>query len=137
MLWEEAGARFYAEQETGDNLYRPEFERLQTMCSWAILGRLSSGSSTGSVARSAMACQPYAVGVTWACRYAAILQRLMRHAEITTTMKYYVTMDCDEEADGLWDRDWDSGNRIGNIRPLEPQNSTGDSDADTLQPTTK
>jgi len=47
----------------------------------------------------------------------AVLQRLMRHAEIATTMKYYVTMDADEVADGLWGKDWDFGNTLGNNRP--------------------
>ncbi len=46
----------------------------------------------------------------------AVLQRLMRHAEIATTMKYYVTMDADSVADELWGRDWEAGNnrRAGN-----------------------
>ena len=35
-------------------------------------------------------------GTRWAKRVMpAVLQRLMRHAEIATTMKYYVTMDAD------------------------------------------
>ena len=33
----------------------------------------------------------------------AVLQRLMRHASIETTMKYYVDLEADELADGLWD----------------------------------
>ena len=40
----------------------------------------------------------------------AVLQRLIRHAEIATTMKYYVTMDADSVTDELWGKDGDSGN---------------------------
>ena len=56
-------------------------------------------------------------GTRWAKRVMpAVLQRLMRHAEIATTMKYYVTMDADSVADELWGKDWDFGNtsRTGN-----------------------
>jgi integrase len=42
-------------------------------------------------------------GTRWAKKVMpAVLQRLMRHANITTTMKYYVTLDADELADELW-----------------------------------
>jgi hypothetical protein len=34
----------------------------------------------------------------------AVLQKLMRHASIETTMKFYVDLDADELADGLWDQ---------------------------------
>ena len=57
-------------------------------------------------------------GTRWAKRVMpAVLQRLMRHANIATTMKYYVTMDADTVADELWGRGWDSGNTFGNNRP--------------------
>ena len=43
-------------------------------------------------------------GSRWARRVMpAVLQRLMRHASIETTMKYYVDLEADELADGLWD----------------------------------
>jgi hypothetical protein len=48
-----------------------------------------------------------------------VLRRLMRHAEIATTMKYYVTMDADAVADELWGRDWDQGNIRGDSRPKQ------------------
>jgi integrase len=32
----------------------------------------------------------------------AVVQRLMRHASINTTMTYYVALDADEVADELW-----------------------------------
>ena len=49
----------------------------------------------------------------------AVLRRLMRHAEIATTMKYYVTIDADAVADELWGRDWEAGNTLGNNRPKQ------------------
>jgi integrase len=57
-------------------------------------------------------------GTRWAKRVMpAVLQRLMRHAEIATTMKYYVTMDADSVADEVWGRDWEgAGNTLGNNR---------------------
>jgi hypothetical protein len=51
----------------------------------------------------------------------AMLQRLMRHEDIQTTMKYYVDLDADEMADTLWasyPADGNTagiGNRSGNI----------------------
>jgi integrase len=57
-------------------------------------------------------------GTRWAKRVMpAVLQRLMRHAEITTTMKYYVTMDADAVADEVWGRKWEAGNTFGNNSP--------------------
>ena len=59
-----------------------------------------------------------AFGTRWAKRVMpAVLQRLMRHADISTTMKYYVTMDADSVADELWGKDWGSGNTFGNNCP--------------------
>jgi len=73
-------------------------------------------------------------GTRWAKRVMpAVLQRLMRHAEIATTMKYYVTMDADEVADQVWGRDWDSGNTSGNNRPEPAQNAEGAPDAATSE----
>ena len=45
----------------------------------------------------------------------AVLKRLMRHSDIATTMKFYVTMNADAVADELWGRDWEQGNNSGNI----------------------
>ena len=45
-----------------------------------------------------------AFGTRWARKVMpAVLQRLMRHAAIETTLKYYVDLDADELADELWD----------------------------------
>ena len=63
-------------------------------------------------------------GTRWAKRVMpAVLQRLMRHADIGTTMKYYVTMDADSVADEVWGRNWDSGNNSGNNCPEATQES--------------
>ena len=76
-------------------------------------------------------------GTRWAKRVMpAVLQRLMRHAEIATTMKYYVTMDADSVADELWGKDWDSatlpGNTFGNNRPQQaPKAETAPADVST------
>lgn len=71
-------------------------------------------------------------GTRWAKRVMpAVLQRLMRHAQIGTTMKYYVTMDADSVADELWGKGWGekSGNILGNsCRKQPPQAETGPAD---------
>lgn len=44
-----------------------------------------------------------AFGTRWAVQVApAVLQKLMRHSSIETTMKYYVDLDTDDIADQLW-----------------------------------
>ena len=62
----------------------------------------------------------------------AVLQRLMRHAQIATTMKYYVTMDADSVADELWGRKWEAGNTFGNNCPKQaPETETAPADEST------
>ncbi|HEY1601382.1 MAG TPA: tyrosine-type recombinase/integrase [Pirellulales bacterium] len=47
----------------------------------------------------------------WASRVMpALLQKLLRHASIETTLKYYVGLDADDMADGLWQK-WGDGER--------------------------
>jgi hypothetical protein len=65
-----------------------------------------------------------AFATRWARRVApAILQKLMRHASIQTTMGYYVDLDVDEMADELWANHKPAsngpafGNTSGNIGP--------------------
>jgi len=66
----------------------------------------------------------------WAKRVApAILQKLMRHACIQTTMGYYVDLDVDEMADDLWANhpataavSLAPGNTSGNIGPDSAKN---------------
>jgi integrase len=65
----------------------------------------------------------------WAKRVApAILQKLMRHASINTTMSYYVDLDVDEMADELWANHAPAGNiaalgnTFGNIGPESAKN---------------
>mgnify|MGYP000901427501 CR=1 FL=1 len=47
----------------------------------------------------------------------AVLQRLARHAHISTTMGYYVSMTADEIGADLWRDYWQQGNISGNIAP--------------------
>jgi integrase len=54
-------------------------------------------------------------GTRWAKReMPAVLQKLMRHADISTTMNFYVGLNSDEVADDLWAR-WDEN--AGNGSP--------------------
>jgi hypothetical protein len=62
----------------------------------------------------------------------ATLRRLMRHAEIATTMKYCVTINADAVADELWGRDWEAGNTLGNNRPRQtPDTEAAPADVST------
>lgn len=64
-----------------------------------------------------------AFGTRWAKRVMpAVLQRLMRHSEISTTMRYYVSHSADEMSDELWGGYWGeatnppaASNTCGNI----------------------
>ena len=83
----------------------------------------------------------WSFGTRWAKRVMpALLRRLMRHAEIAATMKYYVTMDADSVADELWGRDWETdnslraGNTLGNNCPTTPRNAERAADAATSEP---
>ena len=54
----------------------------------------------------------------------AVLQRLMRHADIQTTMSYYVNIDATDIADGLWaaheQEKTQNGNTCGNTPTEKP-----------------
>jgi integrase len=71
-----------------------------------------------------------AFGTRWAKRVMpAVLKRLMRHADIATTMGYYVDMDADEMAGDLWAKfgtetgnTLAAGNTLGNSGPKEAEN---------------
>ena len=59
-----------------------------------------------------------AFGCRWARKVMpAVLQRLMRHDDIKTTMAYYVDLDADELADALWADHDRQGNTLGNTGP--------------------
>ena len=47
----------------------------------------------------------------------AVLQRLMRHASIQTTMQYYVSLEAEDTAAVLWQA---LGNSLGNSDPSQP-----------------
>jgi integrase len=76
-------------------------------------------------------------GTRWAKRVMpAVLQRLMRHANVATTMRYYVDLEAGEVADDLWDRfgpDGQSGNTSGNNRTAAPSPTTGGANADASE----
>ncbi len=60
-------------------------------------------------------------GTRWAARVKpATLQKLMRHADIKTTMDYYVRQDADDIADELWASHHGQGNSLGNTPRFEP-----------------
>ncbi len=66
-------------------------------------------------------------GTRWSRRVTtAVLQRLMRHANISTTLKHYVSLDADEVADELWGKGWGekSGNTSGNSCPKPAPETT-------------
>lgn len=57
-------------------------------------------------------------GTRWAKRVMpAVLQRLMRHQSIGTTMKYYVGIEADDPAADLWAKFQGLGNTLGNTAP--------------------
>ncbi len=70
-------------------------------------------------------------GTRWARKVMpAVLQRLMRHANVQTTMQYYVDLEVDEVTDDLWANhpatDSALGNISGNIGPDSPTATDGD-----------
>jgi integrase len=64
-----------------------------------------------------------AFGTRWASRVKpAVVQRLMRHANIATTMGYYVALDSADVADELWGQVWHGR---GNLQqPIQQSPST-------------
>ena len=54
----------------------------------------------------------------------AVLQRLMRHGNIQTTMGYYLALDADEVAAGLWADYEPNGNKPGNTEREEAPAAT-------------
>ena len=69
----------------------------------------------------------------WARKVApAVLQKLMRHARIDTTMGFYVDLDVDEMADDLWaNHPTAQSNTSGNIGPIDAPALTEGTDANT------
>lgn len=66
-----------------------------------------------------------AFGTRWAKRVMPVtLKRLMRHADISTTLKYYVSLDAEKIADELWQQfPAEKGNTSGNTSPKTAVNS--------------
>jgi len=75
-----------------------------------------------------------AFGTRWAPKVKpATLQLLMRHADISTTMKYYVAQDAADVADELWATHTSNTRPAGNTqtRPAKrPGNTVGNTEAD-------
>ena len=71
-----------------------------------------------------------AFGTRWAKRVApAVLQRLMRHASIDTTMRFYVDIEAEDIADDLWNR-FGVGTSVGtghNLAELAPSDEPAQS----------
>ena len=66
-----------------------------------------------------------AFGTRWAKQVSpAVLQRLMRHADIGTTMKYYVHLDAAEVVEDLWAK-FGQGNISGNSDPKKGLGAKG------------
>jgi hypothetical protein len=60
-------------------------------------------------------------GTRWAKRVMpAVLQQLMRHASVETTLTYYVALDTDELADELWAAHGEAGSEA-RVRSSCPQ----------------
>ena len=58
-----------------------------------------------------------AFGTRWSKRVMpAVLRRLMRHKDISTTLKYYVDQDAEDIAADLW-KAYRQGNNSGNTAP--------------------
>lgn len=84
-----------------------------------------------------------AFGTRWATRVRPpVLQRLMRHANISTTMRFYVALDASDVADELWANygpaatNGNSGGRGNNLATLAPnggENAEGASAVDSTE----
>jgi integrase len=65
-----------------------------------------------------------AFGTRWARKVMpAVLQRLMRHTDIATTMKFYVSIEADDVAAQLWGLENVAGNISGNNHQIAPKNA--------------
>jgi integrase len=100
----------------------------EIICKIGKKARVVVDKATGKYA-SAHDCRR-SFGTRWAKRVMpAVLKRLMRHADISTTMGYYVDMDADEMAVDLWAKFGTdtgnapaAGNTLGNSDPKEAGN---------------
>lgn len=75
-------------------------------------------------------------GTRWAQKVRTpVLQRLMRHANIATTMRYYVDLDSDEMAAYLW-RGFEGGlgTSLGTIEPDEAKKAEEGPDGESSEP---
>ena len=70
-------------------------------------------------------------GTRWSKRVkCAVLQKLMRHADIKTTMDYYVDQDADDVASDLW-REFGNGPEKGPLGDYSGDTTISDSKKET------
>lgn len=86
-----------------------------------IIGKIGekAGIITGDTDKDYATAHAYrrSFGTRWSKRVMpAVLKRLMRHADIGTTMRYYVDQDAATIADDLWQK-FGNGNTSGNKTP--------------------
>ena len=78
-------------------------------------------------------------GTRWAKRFMpAVLQTLMRHESISTTMTFYVDLDTDSRAEELWKshENVQEGTISGTTAPTAPQSAVANDDLSTDDETT-
>jgi integrase len=95
----------------------------------ALIGRLAgikvyTDSKSGKVTFASSRSLRKSFGCRWAVKVTTpVLQKLMRHADIQTTMNYYVDLDTDSLAEGLWARESENCEK-GYVPGYFPQNDT-------------
>jgi integrase len=99
---------------------------------------VAKDSDTGKVKYASAHDLRRSFGTRWAKRVMpAVLQRLMRHKSINTTMKYYVGIEADDVAADLWAKFQGPGNTLGNNAPAAGKNAetvSAQQEAATLDP---
>jgi integrase len=76
-----------------------------------------------------------AFGTRWATKVKPpVLQHLMRHRNIETTLKYYVALDADDIADELWAKHAPVGTSVGTLPNPPSRETDGDMPADEKTP---
>jgi integrase len=76
-------------------------------------------------------------GERWAARVMPnVLQELMRHESISTTMKFYVGRNAERTADAVWAARDQNGNTFGNSQPASRFHDECGNDANTCDTST-
>jgi len=94
--------------------------------------KVATDARTGKVKYASAHDLRRSFGQRWAARVMpAVLQALMRHESIDTTMKYYVGRNAEDTARTLWEahsRAAEGSNTFGNSRPKRPEAGKGAGD---------